>query len=113
MIAMTQEQKASKAGQVKIRGEVQILKDALDLARTLDLDDRPAFGVLIHYMLLMGYTQANLADEFHTSEASVSRWASGKSLPVKLARKAIAERIAAMLSERLTEQQQDLLEVCA
>ena len=60
-------------------------------------EDKAAFSTIVAACLRHGLTQGKLADEFRVSTATISRWATGKSMPPAYSRGNIISRIRRLI----------------
>lgn len=80
-----------------MRNEREHLEQFLSLLRELegafdqiDIDDQTCFaGVLEQSMVFLNLQPRDIAEEFSTSEASVSRWRMGRNTPYRAIRKLV------------------------
>lgn len=113
MATYTHQPIQSHAGRKLSEISLAYLRQARDVIADMNVDDKASFADVIRYMLSFGYTQSQLADEFHVSEATISRWANDKSLPAKLARRSIISRMVEMIDQQIRERDAELQDAMA
>ena len=89
-----------------LQTQVQQAREYATLLSDYNPTDKAAFAGIIEGCTRHGLTQAELADEFKVSPATISRWCRSKSIPPEYVRGVIVERVAKLLKLKADELEQ-------
>ncbi len=81
--------------------ELGHLREFSEQLAAYEEDDKEGFAAVVFACLSRGITQTQLADEFRVSAATISRWASGKSVPPAYSRGNIVTRIRRLILDEV------------
>ncbi len=88
-------------GQRLAMSERDRLREFADQLAAYEEDDKEGFAAVVYACLSRGITQSQLADEFRVLAATISRWASGKSVPPAYSRGNIVARIRRLILDEV------------
>lgn len=82
------------------QAEKSYVQEMLRILNEYEPSDHDAFSGAIQCLEKLGLSRREIADYLNATQATVSRWATGKSVPPFYSRQAIVKRLADLVASR-------------